>query len=206
MSPHAPVVPWAAVAAPHGALARVVAAMDRQREPLRQRFPNLPVPDSGIGSFRATRQFTVWGLITLWEELPTWWTGTCPACSGSVRGLRAGGRLAAGGLLGICLACGLGHRRAVAGVAELMLLVPRHVRYRLWRGHPYRDIHADTRAIVEGLGLRLETAPEFVPDLEAPRQAASWDPILAALDALGEVGLRDPQAQGPSSSMDPQGK
>ena len=150
---------WIASDVPRPDLVALYAALDRQHDAIRARYPGVAVRRPAPA--RGRPLLTAGALVTLWDRW-TAMTGTCPACGGRVVGTDFNGYLSRADVFGVCLGCALAERRPVQG--GIMMAV-RNANAAL-AGTPYR------------------CGPPWGPSAEEP-----YADLVAALQELGESGL-----------------
>lgn len=177
--------------------AQVLAAMDRQATALLTHYPNVTVPDSGIrmlGCHHAP--FTSGALLTLWRDLPEWFTGACTGCGDPLRGYLVGGLLSSGGVIGRCLGCDSRLLRHTRSGASAVALLPEEIRNTTiaraeMSARPSETFEHDSLTIGQVSFIRPgEWTPDDASRLLAAKRRA-WQPLLAVLGELGETIRRE---------------
>ena len=163
-----PAQPWENAGGPNPDLARMLAAVWRQRSRLAAWYPWVPVTASVVESPFTGRwgSYPVGAVVLLWS---TWdhMRGDCPECRGEGVGFTFAGGLSIAYVTGVCLSCELMVHRPAHGIGEIV----GGIRQTL-RGTPYPVTGSHTRAHSPPVGL------------------------VAALAELGESGLPNPRASG----------
>jgi hypothetical protein len=164
-----PPAPWESLGYRNFHLARLFAAMFRQRRGLAAYYPWVPVTPARIGSpyCRSVAPYPAGALVRLWGGWD-YLRGRCPRCGGSALGFAFVGGLSAGHVTGVCRRCATLVSRFVWGIGTIM------------RG---------IRPVLEGTPFGLTGGAVAMPE-RAPVG------LIAVLQELGESGLPSPRARG----------
>jgi hypothetical protein len=109
-----PPEPWRAVGHSSPALARLVAALYRYRDPLFRTYPDVLLPTASRNT-----PTPLGALLLLWAN----WDcarGPCPACGGPAVATAFGGVLSSGSVGGFCTECGTPVIRFIGGIGRVL--------------------------------------------------------------------------------------
>ena len=115
-----PVAPWEPEGTRNLAYARLFRAVYQCRSDLVAHYRWVPIA-AGKGTFTFgvnDRPLPVGALIRLWRYWP-YLRGHCPECNGMALGHSFSGYLSAGGIVGVCIACGLVVSRWIGGIGRI---------------------------------------------------------------------------------------
>jgi len=150
------------------AFARVLAAINANRDRLLWHFPMVPVGGFGIGIYCNIGPLPVGLLVTCWQKAPQF-SAPCPSCAEPALGLHLGCTQRSNPIYGICTKCGLSvHKSLDVGSAPTSAL-------------------ALIRKMAEWCGTSLAKDGRILPVPGATPH--DWRPIVAVLGEIGVDGL-----------------